>query len=111
MIANVKEIVEKLHSKFSSATIYLTSNCSCESRWYLNEETLAFNEDISTYASSKDYVKYINVMPSFFGTTPNNFYLEGYGYLRTDLFRDDKLHYNNEGYTIYANLIKEGLSA
>lgn len=111
MIANVKEIVEKLHSKFSSATVYLTSNVSCESRWYLNEETLAFNEDISTYASSKDYVKYINVMPSFFGTTPNNFYLEGYGYLRTDLFRDDKLHYNNEGYTIYANLIKEGLSA
>lgn len=111
MIANVHEIVEKLHSKFPAATIYLTTNRPCESRWYLNDDVLAFNEDLVTYTNSKSFVKMIDVMPYFFGTTPNSYYLEGYGYLRTDLFRADGLHYTDAGYVVYTSVIKGGLSS
>ena len=110
MIANTHEIVEKLHSKYSTATIYLTTNNPCESRWNLNDAVLALNQDLLTYTNSQSYLKLIDVFPHFFGTTSNAFYLEGYGYLRTDLFRADKLHYNDAGYAMYANIIKEGLS-
>lgn len=112
LLDNMVEIVEKLHAKFPSATIYIQSTNPCASRWNIVNQNLEEDAGLLNIANNYSYVKFIDVFPHYFSNEPvSSYYLEGYGYLKTDMYREDELHFNEKGYELFAMIIKEGLSS
>jgi lysophospholipase L1-like esterase len=93
-----KYTVELIRQKFPNTPITWLQISPSEKRWGAWDKVQAANKLIEDYCNSSINLYSINFSKSFLGED---------GLPIKKLFRDDKLHYNEAGYVIWGNAIKE----
>jgi lysophospholipase L1-like esterase len=93
-----KYTVELIRQKFPTTPITWLQISPSKKRWGAWDKVQAANKLIEYYCRSNPNLFSINFSKSFLGAD---------GLPIKNLFRDDKLHYNEAGYVVWGNAIKE----
>jgi len=93
-----KYIVKCLRQKFPTIPITFLQISPNERRWAVWNKITSANDLIKAYCASEPKLFYISSADQFLGKD---------GLPITKYFRDDKLHYNIEGYKVWGNHIKQ----
>ena len=93
-----KYTVDVIRRKYPTTPITWLPISPSERRWGVWDKVQATNKLIADYCKSSNNLFTINFSDSFIGAD---------GLPIKKLYRDDKLHYNDEGYVIWGNAIKE----
>lgn len=93
-----KYTVDVIRKKFPTTPITWLQISPSEKRWGVWDKVQAANKLIADYCANSNNVFSINFSNHFIGND---------GLPIKKLYRDDKLHYNEEGYVIWGNAIKE----
>ena len=93
-----KYTVEVIRRKFPTTPITWLFISPSEKRWGVWDKVQAANKLIDEYCKNSNNLYTINFSDSFIGAD---------GLPIKKLYRDDKLHYNEDGYVIWGNAIKE----
>jgi lysophospholipase L1-like esterase len=94
--AEFRELVEKIHAKLPKTKVWFISVKPSPSRWKLEAQARALNAEIEWWSKAQKRVGYIDVWTPMLGPDGNP---------RPDIFREDKLHMNAEGYEIWRKII------
>lgn len=95
--ADFKRLERLIHQKLPETTIYFISIKPSPLRWDKWEKMQRANKLIRDFCESKKNVKFIDVASAMLKTDSA---------VRTDIFLDDNLHMNAEGYKIWTGIIK-----
>jgi len=95
-----KYTVEIIRQKYPTTPITWLQISPSEKRWGAWDKVQAANKLIEDYCNSSINVYSINFSKSFLGEN---------GLPIKNLYRDDKLHYNDAGYVVWGNTIKEAV--
>ena len=115
-IAIMQSVITKLHNMFPTTQIVYVSRFNTISTYYTDwakEYTISSNrimkEWIETNTIQND--KFIDVTHFVFdeNATSGEYYIEGYGYMYTNIWLSDNLHLNAEGHKKFAAAIKEAM--
>lgn len=93
--------VSKVHGAFPDALIYIMSIKRTEMRdalWSAIQET---NRRLADYASKQKNVRFVDA------TTPM---INADQSVRTELYRPDRLHLNEAGYRVFAEIVRQALA-
>ena len=90
--------MEVIRRKFPTTPITWLFISPSEKRWGVWDKVQAANKLIDEYCKNSNNLYTINFSDSFIGAD---------GLPIKKLYRDDKLHYNEDGYVIWGNAIKE----
>ena len=93
-------IVARIHAVNADAPIFFIAITPTESRWKVWEKTSALNDTIAALCETSDKLHFIATAEH---------YLNDEGKPRAELFRDDRLHLNRDGYTLWGSIIKKEL--
>jgi lysophospholipase L1-like esterase/dienelactone hydrolase len=96
----VKYITQKIRMVYPKTPIYWCEISPSEKRWSVWNKIQEANQLIKNYCSSENNVHFIESSASF---------LNENGTPKTELYRDDKLHYNEAGYKLWGNILKNKL--
>jgi dienelactone hydrolase/lysophospholipase L1-like esterase len=94
----VKYITLKIRAKYPTIPIFWNQISPSEKRWAVWDRISEANELIKTYCSQHPNLYYVETATSYLGKD---------GKPISILFREDKLHYNDAGYVIWANYVKQ----
>lgn len=94
----VKYITGRIRAKYPTIPIFWNQISPSEKRWAVWDQISAANELIKQYCAQHPNLYYVTTAAS---------YLDKDGKPISSLFRDDKLHYNDAGYAIWANQVKK----
>ena len=89
------DLIEKIQKKLPKTPIYYVSMCPCESRPGLWKDINKCNKYMKKYCGWNKNLYYVNLFSYF---TRN-------GKPKASLFREDKLHPNSKGYTVWKNVV------
>ena len=92
-----KEFVAKVHAKLPDTEIVYISLSPSIERWKEAEETRTLNSMVREYIGRNPRLKYIESYDISLGPD---------GKARPELFADDKLHFNAEGYKLLADRVR-----
>ncbi len=92
-----KYIVKRLREKFPTIPITFLEISPSEKRWAAWDRIVQTNELVKNYIASQPQLYYIASSDQFLGADEKPI---------TKYYRDDKLHYNIEGYKVWGNNIK-----
>ncbi|MGC3956843.1 MAG: GDSL-type esterase/lipase family protein [Verrucomicrobiota bacterium] len=95
--ADFKAFVTTVHSRLPATEIVFMSWNYSPSRWSSAPRERALNELIAAYAQTQPKVKYLDV---------SDISLDANGQPRADLFVNDRLHFNTEGYRLLAERVR-----
>jgi hypothetical protein len=90
-----------IRRKFRSTPIFWISITPTPARWHVWPEIKEANEMIKDICQNRQYTYYIDTEKYFL--TPS-------GLPNSELFVEDRLHLNSEGYSIWAGIIKDALN-
>ena len=103
-IKNMQDLLNKLHTKYPSATVYVNSVYHVGTAYtagYINNSDIDnFNNSMKQFASQNNWLKYVDVTAGLYDTT---------GYIKKE-YTSDGLHLNESGNSILVNNIKIELS-
>lgn len=94
-------VVQQVRKKMPNEPIYFIQITPTNSRWKVWDTTNTANKLIADYATKDSQLYYIETAPAILGAD---------GKPRAELFREDQLHLNEEGYKIWADVIKTALN-
>lgn len=94
----VKYITERIRVKYPTIPIFWNQISPSEKRWAVWNQISMANELIKEYCSLHPNLYYVETAASYLGKD---------GKPIPNLFREDQLHYNDAGYLIWANHIKQ----
>lgn len=97
ILLSMHELVETIHEDLPDTEILLISAKPSISRWHLADQYKDLNQHFEEYSKLFDYVEYVNVW---------DIMLDMDGKPRADIFLEDKLHMNNKGYDLWAEVVK-----
>ena len=98
---NFREIVRTIRVKYRKQPIFIVEITPCVSRWKYWPQIQQDNALLKSFCQKKDHLYFIETAGS---------YLNEKGEPRDELFREDHLHLNSEGYKIWGKLIKDELN-
>ena len=96
VFADFKAFVETLRAKLPAVEIAYISSAPNPARWAQVEKVKALNAMIAEFSAAQTKMKFINVFPQMLAED---------GMPKPDIFRDDRLHMNPEGYKIWTRII------
>jgi lysophospholipase L1-like esterase/dienelactone hydrolase len=96
----VKYITQKIRMVYPKTPIYWCEISPSEKRWAVWNKIQEANQLIKSYCSTENNLHFIESSASF---------LNENGTPKTELYRDDKLHYNIDGYKVWGGIIKKKL--
>lgn len=96
-----KKTLNIIRRKFRSTPVFWISITPTHARWHVWPEIKEANEMIRDICQSRQYTYYIDTEKYFL--TPS-------GLPNSDLFEEDRLHLNSEGYSVWAGVIKNELN-
>ena len=104
-IEKTKTVIQDLKELFPTSNIYLCSFGPSPIRWYLFDSYIEGNEMIKKICENES-LTYFDFTTGLFDreNTTGKYYKEGYGSLRTDIWLNDNLHFNSEGYELVTEL-------
>lgn len=94
--ADFKAFVETVRAKLPDVEIAYISSAPNPARWAQVEKVKALNAMNAEFIASQPKMKFFNVFPQMLGDD---------GMPKPDIFRDDRLHMNPEGYKIWTRII------
>jgi hypothetical protein len=92
-----KYVVSEVRSKYQTEPIFFIQITPTPSRWKVWDKISEVNGMIKKYSDEKEGLYFIETADQFFGTD---------GKPRSELFRDDQLHLNEDGYKIWSTAIR-----
>ncbi len=95
-----KDVVKTVRKKYPDVPVYNIGITPVNSRWAVWPQTKTANELIRAYCESKPNMYYIDTEKA---------YLNAEGKPRSELFIGDQLHQNQQGYDLWASIIKKKL--
>lgn len=98
--AEFRELVRKIHAANRKTKVWFISVKPSPSRAMLEAKALALNSEIEWWTRAQKNVGYIDVWTPMLGRD---------GKPRPEIFREDKLHLNAEGYEIWKKVIGKKL--
>lgn len=101
VFADFKEFAAKVHTKLPKTQIVFISLCPAPVRWTEKDANKALNKMVEQYAKDKRYLTYIEAYDM--SLSPD-------GQVRPELFVEDKLHFNAEGYKLLADRVRPVLA-
>ena len=96
----VKYITQKIRMVYPKTTIYWCEISPSEKRWTVWNKIKEANQLIKNYCTTENNLQFIESSESF---------LNENGTPKTELYKDDKLHYNEAGYKVWGEIIKQKL--
>ena len=93
-----KYVVNVIRAKYPTIPITWLAVSPSEKRWSKWNEVIALNKGIKDYCTTQHNLFFIDAKDQFLGED---------GKPIANLFRDDKLHYNEQGYQIWGARIKK----
>ena len=102
VFADFRAFVEKVRAKMPSVEIAYISIAGNPKRWAQVEQVKTANALIEAYTKEKSGLKFINVFPKMLGDD---------GLPRPDIFVEDRLHMNAEGYKLWTEIVRPFLPA
>jgi lysophospholipase L1-like esterase len=97
VFADFKSLVGKIHTRLPSTLITVLSTPPSEARWAQAETIRATNQFIEDYSATEPHLSFIDLF---------DYMLTADGRPRTELFVDDKLHVNAQGYELWTSLVR-----
>jgi GDSL-like Lipase/Acylhydrolase family len=101
VFADYKDFVETVHSKLPETEIVFISWSPTPSRWKQADKEKALNTMVEDYTRQTPRLKYVETYDMVLGAD---------GKPREELFREDKLHFNSEGYKLLAERVRPFLT-
>lgn len=100
-----KTVIQDLKELFPTSNIYLCSFGPSPIRWHLMDTYIEGNKTIKEICENEN-VTYFDFTTGLFDkeNISGKYYKEGYGSLRTDIWLNDNLHFNSEGYELVTEL-------
>jgi lysophospholipase L1-like esterase len=98
--ADFRTFVEKVRAKLPATEIAYISIAGNPARWAQVEQVKAANAMIEQYCRETPGLKFINVFPHMLGPD---------GLPRPEIFREDRLHMNAEGYRLWTRIVRDYL--
>ena len=98
---DLKKFLSLVRNGFGNIKVYVIGIKPSVDRLYLDKEERTFNNLINSLASEDTYLEYINVWDSM---------LDKNGERMPQLYLDDGLHLNDEGYELWTKLVRDSLS-
>ena len=102
VLEDFKSFVSVVHASLPGIPIYFASIKPSPRRWEMWEDMKRANALIERYCVDTSYLAYVDV------STPM---LDETGIVRGDLYLDDNLHMNADGYRLWTSIIKPRLEA
>jgi lysophospholipase L1-like esterase len=100
---DVREFVGKVRKALPETTIVIFSIKPSIARWKLRDAMQAANKLVAADAAEKDsHLVFLDVWPAMLGDD---------GEPRKELFREDGLHMNDEGYKLWSEMLQPHLAA
>jgi lysophospholipase L1-like esterase len=96
-----KQFVAKIHAKLPQTEIVYISLSPSIARWRQADKEKALNEMVKGFVAGQPKLKYIETYDMVLG---------GDGQPRAELFVEDKLHFNAEGYKLLADRLRPHLA-
>lgn len=93
-------IVKQVRKKYKDEPVFFIQITPTNSRWKVWDKISEANNIVKNYCSKEKDLYFIETADRFMG---------GDGKPRAELFREDQLHLNSEGYKIWTAVIKEHL--
>lgn len=100
VFAEFKEFVSTVQAKLPATEIVFISLNPTPSRWKQADKEKALNASIEAFARQAPWVKYLETYDMVLGSD---------GRPRPELFLDDQLHFNAEGYQLLAQRVRASL--
>jgi lysophospholipase L1-like esterase len=97
VLSDFQKLVEKIHARLPKTSLTLLSIPPSEARWSQVEKIRATNKLLSEFIASDAQLSFIDLFEHM---------LSGEGRPRSELFVDDKLHVNAQGYELWASLLR-----
>lgn len=101
VVADFKEFAGKISSKLPDAEIAFVSLSPSLARWTQADKEKAVNTEIAKFIAGKRRLRYIETYDLVLGAD---------GKPRPELFLPDKLHFNAEGYKLFAARVRSALT-
>jgi lysophospholipase L1-like esterase len=98
--AEFRQLVGKIHAKLPKTQVWFISVKPSPSRAHLAAKAMALNAEIEWWTRAQKRVGYIDIWNPMLGKD---------GKPRPELFVDDKLHLNAEGYAVWTKVIGKKL--
>ena len=96
-----KEFVAQIHQQLPRTEIAFISICPSVARWTLAEQEKALNQKVAEFARMTPKVHYVDTYSMSLGAD---------GQPRPELFVEDKLHFNAQGYKLLAERVRPFLA-
>ncbi len=100
-LALVTYITETIRAKYPKIPIFWNQISPSEKRWAVWDQISKANELIKEYCSQHPNLYYVETSAGYLDKTGNPI---------SNLYREDKLHYNDAGYAIWANYVKQAFN-
>lgn len=97
VVRTFNRIVTRINTSYSNISIYFISIKPSVARWHKWPEAARINERVAAMASEIDFLKYVDVAGSM---------LDREGLPRAELFVEDGVHLNDEGYRIWTSILQ-----
>lgn len=101
VFADYQAFVARVHARLPKAQIVYIALCPAPSRWAERDANKALNSLVQKHTRRHAYLKYVETYQMS---------LDSEGQARRELFLDDQLHFNAEGYRILADLVRPALA-
>ena len=97
IMKSLDQIVTRIHLANPNTEIYLIGAKPSPSRWEKKENDLIFNQMLKEYCQTKEMVEFVDTWSPLTNLDGNP---------RPELYIQDQLHLNEEGYKIWAGIFK-----
>jgi lysophospholipase L1-like esterase len=97
IMRNADRLVKKIRQQLPDAKIYFLTPKPCPSRWHLKQSYVQFNKKLKRFAKHHKNVKMIDVWKPLLGKNKEP---------RKELFIEDQLHMNRQGYAMWVEILK-----
>ena len=96
-----KTFVDEVHTRMPDTPIYFIAISPTRARWEHLQIVYDTNALVERYSNEQDHLHYIDTASAL---------IDEQGESREDLFIDDKLHLNPEGYKVWTSIIRPALA-
>ncbi len=96
VVNDLSTLFDRIHADFPKARISFITLAPNPARWSIVDQFKKVNSTVGTWKSSRPYLDVINVFDAMLGPD---------GMPLPDIYREDRLHMNAKGYTIWKSIV------
>jgi lysophospholipase L1-like esterase len=96
VVRDLREFVATVHAKLPKTRVIVIASAPNPARWHLKDAWIDLNARIKAYTETDPRLTFVDIWPAM---------LDASGQPRPELFVEDRLHMNAQGYAIWARVL------